>query len=54
MLLFFTLINTNSLQAQDKASRFIGIWEMKDKSAKMEVFKTKNEYQAKLVWEKLL
>ena len=49
---FFILINVSTTQAQDKSDAIVGTWEMKDKSAKMHVFKSGNEYQAKLLWGK--
>lgn len=41
-----------TLQAQTNEDSIIGVWEMTDKSAKMEVFKSGDEYQAKLLWGK--
>lgn len=51
-ILVLSLINSTNLQAQVKADAIIGVWEMNDKSAKMEVFKSGKEYQAKLLWGK--
>ncbi|MEC3908116.1 DUF2147 domain-containing protein [Tamlana sp. 2201CG12-4] len=51
-LFFFMLVSTTNVQAQDKADTIIGIWEMNDQSAKMEVFRSGDEYQAKLLWGK--
>lgn len=51
-ILILTLTNTNNLQAQVNADEIVGVWETEAKDAKMEVFKSGNEYQAKLLWGK--
>lgn len=50
IILVLALINTSNLQAQVKADAIVGVWETEDKDAEMEVFKSGNEYQAKLLW----
>jgi uncharacterized protein (DUF2147 family) len=51
-IVLFTLINTSNLYAQEKADAIIGVWETETKDAKMEIFKSGKEYQAKLLWGK--
>lgn len=39
-----------NLFAQVNSNTIVGIWEMDDKTAKMEVYKVGDEYRAKLLW----
>lgn len=52
IILVLTLISTTNLQAQVNTDDIVGIWETESKDAKMEVFKSGNKYQAKLLWGK--
>lgn len=52
LFLLLGVFGSITLQAQTDEDAIVGIWEMTDKSAKMEVFKSENKYQAKLLWGK--
>ncbi|MDR6240498.1 DUF2147 domain-containing protein [Aureibacter tunicatorum] len=49
LLFLFSSVN---IFAQDKVDEILGVWEIKDKTAKMEVFKCGEEYCGKLLWGK--
>ena len=44
------LIFSFSMNAQNNTDAILGIWETEKKDAKIEVFKSGNEYKAKLLW----
>lgn len=44
------LISNISIFAQTGADEIIGIWETEAKDGKMQIFKSGNEYRAKLLW----
>lgn len=45
-----TILLSLNLFAQVNSNTIIGVWEMDDKTAKMEIFKDGEEYKAKLLW----
>lgn len=52
IFLAMLLMSFMQVFAQAAADKIIGIWETEAKDAKMQVFKSGNKYQAKLLWGK--
>ncbi|MCT4588416.1 MAG: DUF2147 domain-containing protein [Carboxylicivirga sp.] len=52
LLLVVGLTSINSISAQIKADEIIGIWELEDKTSKMEIYKQNARYFGKLLYGK--
>ena len=52
IVLAVVVLSSLNIFAQSKADDIIGIWELEDKTSKMEIYKSNNKYYGKLLYGK--